>query len=430
MNGKAQDYILKGSVLEDGSNLPLRGVNLKIKASRQGTTTNGSGEFTLLLDSSLMNGLTLQVQHLGFDSREITLSPKDLIERTQKGDALKIWMTSYTYPLDTAIILSDPLPEIVYSSTKHNVADYDFIGEYLLVLVYPRRIEKGATLYLMNRRMEVQDSMPLANDLKAQGLRKDYADRMYLEASNRVFSLEWKEDDLKIHEVDARLFSQSIAPVIDTVEHSLYFSTQGMPFPAIEYYDLDRRDSLYALLRQVADKFMMELCRAEYKYLNTRDKLRLYRLELETGVEKEVLACIASFEEGLYYEPIYAPLFIWQDTLFLFDHVEGRLWIYDKESQLQDSLPINYHQPNKVMGNPFTQELVMDEVTGHVYAIFQKPGGRCWLERVDKETGRTEHAIQIKYRYPTAIQVMNGEVYYLYRPFESTQKKFLYKERL
>lgn len=429
-NGMAQDQILRGQVNEKETGLPLRGVNISIKGTDQGTTTDASGDFTLLIDSALMDGLTLKFQRLGFDSKEMTLTKSELLAKNQEGgSSLEVFMTSFTYPLDTAFIMSDPLPEIVYSSTKHNVADYAFMGNDLLILVYPRRLEKGATLYLMNQEMEVKDSIPLDKDIRALGLRRDYANRVYLEASGSVFLIDHKID-LEMQEVDSYLFNMTIAPIVDTVDHSLFFGTQGVPFPAIEYYDMDRRDSLYTLVHQVADKFMLELCRAEYKYLSTRDKLRLYRLELETGVEKEVLACISSFEEGLYYEAIYAPLFLWLDTLYLFDHTNDRLWIYDKNSQLKDSIDIDYHQPEKFMGNPFTHELLMDEGNGRFYAVFQKPGGRCWLELVDTETGESKKVIQLKYPYPSGIKVKDAEVYYLYRPFESTQKKFLYKERL
>jgi uncharacterized secreted protein with C-terminal beta-propeller domain len=50
------------------------------------------------------------------------------------------------------------------------------------------------------------------------------------------------------------------------------------------------------------------------------------------------------------------------------------------------------------------------------------------LHRINLATGKAEEAISLVYDYPSSIQIRNEEVYYTYRPFESSQKKYLYKE--
>jgi hypothetical protein len=36
----------------------------------------------------------------------------------------------------------------------------------------------------------------------------------------------------------------------------------------------------------------------------------------------------------------------------------------------------------------------------------------------------------LTYRYPERTQVFNGSVYYVYRPFESLQKRSIYRENM
>jgi hypothetical protein len=38
----------------------------------------------------------------------------------------------------------------------------------------------------------------------------------------------------------------------------------------------------------------------------------------------------------------------------------------------------------------------MDESNGNIFALFQKPGGRCWLELIVKQTGKNEEAITLR----------------------------------
>jgi hypothetical protein len=52
------------------------------------------------------------------------------------------------------------------------------------------------------------------------------------------------------------------------------------------------------------------------------------------------------------------------------------------------------------------------------------------LGLIDLKTGNITEKVRLEFRYIDKIAIQNNFVYYVYRPFESTQKKFLYKERL
>ena len=52
------------------------------------------------------------------------------------------------------------------------------------------------------------------------------------------------------------------------------------------------------------------------------------------------------------------------------------------------------------------------------------------MGRVNTKTGAINKQIKLKHRYVDEIKVYDNFVYYIYREFESIQKKTLYKERL
>ena len=69
----------------------------------------------------------------------------------------------------------------------------------------------------------------------------------------------------------------------------------------------------------------------------------------------------------------------------------------------------------------------MDKVQNQWYALFES-GGRNYLKFIDVSTGETKKAFKLHYRFTENIQVIDGFVYYIYRPYASAQRKYLYRE--
>ena len=172
---------------------------------------------------------------------------------------------------------------------------------------------------------------------------------------------------------------------------------------------------------------MMELYRSEYKWVDVRTKLWARYKELETGVDKEVWVGAKYFTHSLYYEPLYAPIFHRNDSILLFDYYKDHLFTYDLNGNKVDSVAMFHHYKPKATG--WSKNLVQDRVTGEIYAQFEKHG-KSYLGRVDVRTGEIVERVQLEYKYVENIKVHNNFVYYIYREFESAQKKFLYKEKL
>jgi glutathione peroxidase-family protein len=53
-----------------------------------------------------------------------------------------------------------------------------------------------------------------------------------------------------------------------------------------------------------------------------------------------------------------------------------------------------------------------------------------FLGIVDFKTGEISEKVKLHYKYVEKIRVHNNKIFYIYRPFESIQKRFLYKEKL
>ena len=68
-------------------------------------------------------------------------------------------------------------------------------------------------------------------------------------------------------------------------------------------------------------------------------------------------------------------------------------------------------------------------MTGAIYAVYER-AGISYLGLLNISTGEISEKAKLNFKYIDQIKVYNNEVYYVYRPFESAQKRYLYKERL
>ena len=73
--------------------------------------------------------------------------------------------------------------------------------------------------------------------------------------------------------------------------------------------------------------------------------------------------------------------------------------------------------------------MIQDYETGEIFIHYEN-AGKAQLRHFNTTTGKLGSPIELHFKYPENIQIKGNSVYYIYRPFESTQKKYLYRERL
>ena len=73
--------------------------------------------------------------------------------------------------------------------------------------------------------------------------------------------------------------------------------------------------------------------------------------------------------------------------------------------------------------------MIKDKLEELIYAIYNG-GGYTYVRQIKYRTGFIGKTTKLKFRFIENIKIEKGYVYYIYRPFESSQKRFLYKEKL
>ncbi len=421
-NGFAQTITVIGKVLdEDGR--PIRDARYYVASEPLNKKkTDSEGNFSMTHTIGTLD--TLKFEHVAYAQSSFIITTK--VEKRAKNGVLITTITLPDRVIDMVEIRPN-VPDTLFGTQEYSIADFEFdrSGD-LVLLTYDKNLDKGSVLRVLDSNKTITDRYYISE--KAVELRADFRGNIHLITENSVYLIEVNAHKLNLFAENRDYFFRYVAPIIDTIGERIYFSNYSEVYPAFDYLEFNRSDSSYKNMLKVEDQDMMDMYRAEFKYVDVRTKIWAHNKELETGVDKEIWVGASVFTNSIYYEPLYAPLFkVGEDSILVFDHYKDFLFHYSPTNGFTDSLRINYHKESKKSG--WEQPLIQDEENGKIYGIFLR-NGYTYLMEIDVKSGLINHAYRLHFKYIEEIHVKNGFVYYIYRPFESVQKKYIYKEKL
>jgi len=419
----AQEIIVTGKVV-DVEGDPVPGVKVYFSQSpKKFVYTSRKGEYNIELDKARPD--TLKFRTVRFDPAKHIIS-KRMIKKASKTGVIEVDIILPDKTLKVFELWEDNKPDTIIDPEEWSVEDYEFVDNQLVLLTYEKTLKKGAVLRLIGEDKEEIDKYYIPG--VAIELKRDYRDNIHLLAEERVYLVTVKDSSIHVLLEDRDYYFKYVAPILDTIGDNIYFSNYSDVYPAFDYYEFNIKDSTYNVILELEDTFMMEFYRAEYKYVDVQTKLWAHQKQIETGIDKEIWVGATVFTNSIYYTPIYAPLFkTGEDSIVVFDHYKNRMFRYTPDEGFIDSTRISYHLQERKSG--WEQPLIQDEVNGKVYALFLK-GGYSYLSEIDKINGNVKKSFKLYFKYVDRIRIIDGNVYYVYRPYESVQKKFIYREKL
>ena len=352
----------------------------------------------------------------------------DFLDSRKKQLTLTIYVTYDGQLVDGVDVSAVYKPQIIFGSDSLHVEDFEVLDDNkLIVLTYPKKLSKGSRLiYLVNNEVIHEIDVPVA--IMAVELSRDYRGNTYLQGADGIHHIRIDVRGFSLNHVDQDYFNKYIQPVHDTLDNHVFISNYSEWYPAFEYYGVDVTDTNFQELTKIEDELMMELYRAEYKWADVRTKLWAWDMESETGIDREIWVGANYFTRSIYYEPLYAPIFLRRDSVLVFDFYKDALFIYDGDTYEKiTSIAIDFHHLPKKTG--WKKHMIQDPVSASIYNMYDDAGFFSLREIVIPQA-EEKRSLPLHYRYCEKIKIHNGYVYYTYRPFESIQKKYLYREKL
>lgn len=314
-------------------------------------------------------------------------------------------------------------PDTVFGTWKFSVADYEFYEDKLILLTFEKNLEH-AKIVLTDASQKIVSSYVLPDEAKE--LYKDYLGYVNVICIRHIYRISINQNEISLGSLPVNDYKNMIMPCIDTIGRDIYFSDYQKDYPEFTYYAYNTKDKQIIPFKKVCDREVMKGYNMEYYFLTSRERLEARQLADEYNVDKHRVAAVMSgLTRSMFYTPLYAPLFVMNDTVLVFDHYNDAILKYDKKQRLLDSVPIDYHHPKN--WKEWTHKVIVDKSNNATYALYKK-NGYYYLKKVDLYSGKIIGSFKLSNQYVDKIKIKDGYVYYVYSPFESLQEFFVYRE--
>jgi len=428
---------LSGVVIDDSTNKPISGVN--VFSEEVGTSSNSKGEFVIHI-KSLPSQLTFS--HIAYKELKYDLVKSELEEL---GYSIRVKLTFDSVDLIGPEIFAKPKPILVFENKLRHVSDFEFIDNQLIVLTYESQksfksqeeygmeIFNEARIYLTDENQNIKDSLSFGKG--EYKLDKSFRNLPILKTKKEIIQFSILSDKIDTTSIPKAHYESLIKPTIDSIGDMLYVSNFNSSFPAFEYYAFNKKDSSYAMVKSISDDFGVEMMRSEYKYLTNRQRVEAMNMSIRTGIDKKIIgAYMRGFQSQTYFETPYSPLFVMNDTILIFDHYQDHLYKISRWNNVIDSIGFSYHKKERydqkmIPNNSWNKELYLDKIESRMWTSYNK-NGFTYLKEIDLKDASLGMPNKLSHRYIEKLQIRDGFAYYVYRPFESSLKKYLYKEKL
>lgn len=413
--------LIYGKVLDNTSQLGIEGVIINDSDKNYLGSTDKTGIFKVELKPE--NNVSLVFSHLSYNKgyRTIPIHKQDTFK-------LEIYLSAKFNSLDTIAIVSSHKPETIVGKPYYSIFDFEFYQDKLILLTSQKSLS-NAELRLSDFSGNISSIFMIPPSAgKAIKLYKDYERKIELICEDTIFRLGVWNNELVVKTVRKNDYKRYIQPISDTSSGKYYANNQWDKYPSFDYYTLQASAAEASPLIKITNHHLMKLYSQEYYFLSPRMQLEARRVAAYYKTDVHIVAALMSgFTQSQFYEALYAPLFILNDTVCVFNHHVDALFRYNLNNQLIDSLPIIYHHPKN--WREWKKQLLVDEEDEKVFALFSK-NGHAYLKLIDHTSGEVLKEYKLKHHSADKIKIKGGYAYYVYRPFNSTQEKFLYRERI
>lgn len=416
-----QAQVLDGTLRDSLSGAAIEGAHVRAVRSGSGVVSGPDGAFSLLVDAPD----SLLITHVGYHELRVPV---------KNDGALTLSLRPRVQEL-RPVEVGPPAPEVVFRDEELHVADHLVNDEGTWVLAYTKRRMltrqelagaggfKGAELVLLDTLQRRIASASLNEEVVA--MHRSYRNEVVLETRARAFVANYEDGGILLAALDKAFLHERLLPWTDSIPHRLLGNDHHPALPAFSHFVFDAEQQRTDVFCAVEDAHYLSIYRSQYKYLSNRDKVDVMNIANDLGVDKELVAgALSGIAGDMRFKAPYAPLFVQDDGVYVFDHAAERIRSFGAGLQEREGVPMRHQRDRR-----WAERLLQDRATGRVHAVYRFRD-QVLLAEVDPLTGRVGQPFRLMHPWPEGVQVHDGHVYYVYRPKGSLEHRALYRERL
>ncbi|HYV94486.1 MAG TPA: carboxypeptidase-like regulatory domain-containing protein [Chitinophagales bacterium] len=395
--------ILKGKVTDE-THQPISSATVVDVKSGRGTYSDQQGNFSLGIS---IESTTLRISHVGFKDKEYDITATELQHAITNSISIEIILTTSPVEISPVEVFANKQIR-AYDKPWIPIIDFGFAGSNLLLLAYEK---KKYDVRLVNG----DDSILLQTTLSftPESLFNDCLDQLHVLSADSNYRISILSDTLLIAGSSNRIdFDIVVLPCVAATEKALYVRKLGAHNQSEFYIESNRHSDDDRLFAEVRDSIGEQGAEEEIeKVLGLSGYANAQMAEIFSSADLNLSRAYMNdlwFYQEIRTIPIYDPLKKIRDSLYLFNHVRGRLSVYDEDGKIFRVLPLTYAKDKN-----WNKQIVVDESNEDVYMAFIS-NGYITLKKFDLSSGNFVSETQLdEVLFPESIKIRNGIAYYL-----------------
>lgn len=410
--GQAQ-LTLEGQVKDAETGEPISYASIRLQGTVIGAMSDVDGKFAFDL---IHLGANIEVSHVGYKAQIIKVD-----RLSQKP--LSIRLKAKEIRVDD-VVISDGLQRVL-EDEKLYLFDYAFSQDELFILLYDKK-RKQPILALIDENDSIIATDP--GPERPTELVKDCLGNVHMLSKNyacQVFSV---DGDIGMFVDSLKEYKKYVEPCIGRIDEYYYYDFYRFNNQMLDYYAYNGDSKDGDFFSHIRDEERM------HQLLDPSED-NIYRAVAQT--EEQFLAITPSmwkklgkvnhefqFYQMAFFHPVHAPLQVVEDSIFVFDHVNGLMREYHRNGEEGKKIPISYHKRPK-----WDRFITTDEIRGEAYTSYTR-NGVITLAEIDLNTGEILKEHELPRQFAKEVTVRDGVVYFLYQERNYDDVNRLYRLRI
>ncbi len=345
------------------------------------------------------------------------ISSMPLLSQLPQVDSLKVQEVE-------EVQVSANFGEVVFEDDQQYVIDF-YISEDVKLLLL-KRFRKYHILSL-NDHLQVEDTLLL--EFRPQLLYEDCFGNVYVFSKDSMHTVVIQEGQIMLLDALSRdAYSTFYKHCLGSVDNYFY-TVDNRDFMQTQVFSVTDQNSMTSReFYRISDSSNFRTARETYYETEAQRGTEVRQMQ-EIGIS-ELIVVRRKWDNVQFYDQqlsraMYNPLFVRNDTLVLFDHLQGEVKVFDQSLQLVESHPIDYHQ------SVFWDKIVaFDPVKGRFYSGELELGTARYIRLKPVTYAQGRQSAISETRYPEKVIIHNGFAYYTYSPELDVSVNKLYRQRL
>ena len=343
-------------------------------------------------------------------------------------------LTFYLTPTSNmnSLILEGSKVQSVYENDFEHVFDYSFLNDTLIVLSYmnlgkpnnPDKTPYKNCALTALRYGEILDRKVIPDNIHQLF---DYPDGgLFLEAKDTSYILTRTPEKLSVSGFDFQGYKNFISLAYAATDDAVFFIFEYPFLPMLAHKMYSHSANETYLFQTIENREYTQKISDDFEMLSERELVAAKNLEESTGINYRMFApYLRSFYLYRNLTRPYAPGFLVNDEVIIFDHINNMAYYYDSNGVFIRSIGM-YHNN---LAREKLVKMIQDPFSENLYTLHDK-GGVFYLRKVDSKTGASGWPFKLNRPFAEKVKVFENHVYYLHKSAIDEKIKHLVREEL